>query len=191
MMPPLRCARIVQVRVFGGKAPAKPTSISEMDGPAAGVVAARYVGKDFGTVPWRLCQNASPLSFPGESGPRWPEGGCWGTSRLGRHKSGSIARSRAPRRCLGQTAVHRGWIASPTILVCFADAFSDIRPASLLRCRTCTKNASPANLRGASYVSPTLQGQAHPWSVSGAAPRRSVFPEILKPTGRQRRIALR
>jgi hypothetical protein len=44
-MPPLRCARIVQVRVFGGKAPAKPTSISEMDGPAAGVVAARYVGR--------------------------------------------------------------------------------------------------------------------------------------------------
>src|ERR1700738_3364961 len=39
----------------------------------------------------RLCAVAQPC----RQARRSPEGGCWGTSRLDRHKSGSIARSTA------------------------------------------------------------------------------------------------
>jgi hypothetical protein len=55
------------------------------------------------------------------------------------------------------------------MLVCF--------PPVCSACRAGAKNASPANLRGAGYVSNSLQAYAHPWDVSG----KSHEAERIKP----------
>ena len=88
--------------------------------------------------------------------------------------------------------------AEPVLRIMEGDPFDKARQHFLvLRCRLWLHEAGPAPKTprlltlGVALCLRTLRASAHPWAVSGAAARRSILPEVLKPAGRKRRIALR